>query len=106
DSLVNIVRRPMRPNIQKHLLFAIAAIPVGAVSGYICAFIVDSIACLFSLHFHSHRPYEVGVVFHYAAICWAPIGAVLGAVMLPIAYLALLRHVTFEQAPRVVSWLF
>jgi hypothetical protein len=93
----------MAHSIRKHLLFVTAAIPLGALSGYFCAFLVDAAACFFSLLFYSQRPYDLGTVFAYCATFSAPIGAILGAALLPVAYLALLRHITTAQILRVIA---
>jgi len=96
----------MSSSIRKHLIFGLAAIPVGAVSGYVCAFIVDFAAVFFESVYYSHPPYDFALDFRYVTICWAPVGARLGAVILPIAYLVLLRHITVQQVPRIIGWLY
>ena len=67
-------------------LLAICAIPVGAVGGFVCAALVVAACSLFVTQVD--RSLLISYIFTAAVVP----GAVIGALLLPIVYLACFRH--------------
>ena len=97
----------MRTIFSKHLLFALAAIPIGAASGFACATVVFSLCRLLDWFSRPNTPLEdIGLTWDSVLVVAVYFGASLGASFLPVAYLLFLRHITATQVSRVLGWLF
>ena len=97
----------MRTTCSKHLFFALAAIPIGAASGFACAAVVFSVCRLLDWFSRPSTPLEdIGLTWYHVIGVAVYHGASIGAAFLPGAYLLFLRHIREGQVRRVLSWLF
>lgn len=94
-------------NFAKHIRFTAAAVPIGGALGFLCATVILFVSQVLSWLLYS-RPevLHLALFFEFELKTAAYFGAPEGAVLLPLAYLLFLRHLTLSQAPRTLGWLF
>jgi NADH:ubiquinone oxidoreductase subunit 5 (subunit L)/multisubunit Na+/H+ antiporter MnhA subunit len=93
----------MHKTISKHLIFTVAAIPIGAASGFICAAIIFSTCQLLWMLFGIQGS---DLTWDQVLAVAVYFGAFLGAILLPLSYLCFLRHVKESEVGKVIIWLF
>lgn len=97
----------MRSPIYKHALFTIAALPIGAIGGFLCATVILFVSQLFRWLLYSRSEMlQLSFFFEFELSMAVYIGAPAGAVLLPLAYTLFLRHIAPRQIPRTIVWLF
>jgi len=83
-----------------------ASILVGAISGYLCAFLI-SLECTAWYRVLYHDPAVTwALAVGYGARFPAILGALIGCVLLPVAYVTVLWRVPDGKLARAIGWMF
>jgi tetratricopeptide (TPR) repeat protein len=94
-------------NFSKHLVFTAAAVPIGALGGFLCAVVILFVSSIFNWLLHSpHETLHLSFFFEFDLPMAAYFGVPVGTVLLPLAYLLFLRHITSNQVLWAIGWLF
>jgi hypothetical protein len=86
-------------------LFLIS-IPVGIISGYICAFIIALECVAWTQLFAHDKNLDSSLILRYVKTVALVPGAFIGALFLPCAYLLCLWKIPKKKIGKAIAWLF
>ena len=92
--------------MERHTPVFFASILVGAAGGYICAFVITLECYAWTAVISRVKGIRIGELAQFAALFNAPLGAVLGGVILPSAYFAALWRIPGKRFVSAILCLF
>jgi len=92
--------------MKRRLSFFLLSVPIGALSGYACSFVIVLECFAWHWVFKGADGLVLKEAFGYAAFVALSLGAFIGGLTLPIAYLALLWRVPVIRTAPTIGFLF
>jgi hypothetical protein len=92
--------------VKRRISIFLLSIPVGAAAGYFCSFVIVMECLTWPRVFSHHGEMNWMLAIQYSAFVAITMGAMLGGIVLPIAYLAILWRIPEGKVGRAIGWMF